>query len=317
MEDNKRITRLETIQKVLTGVAGAALIPAVNIDLNAQTSLLKPRRASVIKTACDLAEVTGDDPYKCVIRAVELLGGISKFVKKGDIVVVKPNIGWNRAPEYAANTNPQAVAAMIKLARDAGAKKVKVFDNTCNSTKMCYLNSGIAEAVKKAGGEVIYPSSKSYQAASFPKGSAMDDWPINREAVECDCFINMPVAKHHSLTTLTLSIKNLMGVCGGSRGIMHWNIDKKLAELAAFIRPELTVIDAYRVLVRNGPSGGSLKDVELKKTFFASADPVLADCAGAALMGKNPSSIGHILQAAKMGLGSMNLAAANIKKAAL
>lgn len=278
---------------------------------------LNPRTGRKIKTDCDLSEVTGADPYEITVQSVKLLGGMNRFVRKGDTVVVKPNIGWNRAPEYAANTNPRVVAAIVDMAIAAGAKKVRVFDNTCNSAKMCYANSGIAEAARGAGAEVIYPASWKYVPGAFPKGSAMDGWLINRDAVECDCFINVPVAKHHSLTGLTLSIKNLMGICGGARGIMHWNIDQKLAELASFIKPDLTIIDAYRVLLRNGPSGGNLEDVLLVKTVIASADPVLADSRGAELMKRKGSDIGHIKVSAKMGLGNMNTASANIKKGAL
>jgi len=143
----------------------------------------------------------------------------------------------------------------------------------------------------------------------------MGDWPVFRDAVECDCFINVPVAKNHGLTTLTLSMKNLMGVCGGRRGSIHWDIDKKLTEITGFINPNLTVIDAYRILLRNGPTGGNLEDVAKKNTVIASADPVLADAYAATLFGLRPADIGSIAEGAKRGLGRMDIHNTNIQLA--
>ncbi|NTV52479.1 MAG: DUF362 domain-containing protein, partial [Candidatus Firestonebacteria bacterium] len=178
-------------------------------------------------------------------------------------------------------------------------------------------NSGIYDAVKKAGGLVFYVSDWKFYPGQFPPNSAMADWPIFRDAVECDCFINVPVAKHHALTGLTLSMKNLMGVCGGSRGQMHWNIDQKLAELTAYIKPNLTVIDATRVLLRHGPTGGDMADVRRLNTVVAGTDPVLTDAYAATLMERKPEDIGHIRAAAEMKLGSLDLKHAHIRKLAV
>ena len=280
--------------------------------LFAKNDSLQPRKARKISTPYDLAVVRGDDITGITRRAIEELGGIERFVKKNDIVVIKPNIGWNRTPEYAADTNPEIISTLIKMCRDAGAKRVRVFDNTCNTAKMCYHNSGIYDAVKQAGGDIYHVSDWKFLPGEFPRGSKMQSWPIFKDAVECDCFINVPIAKHHSLTGLTLSMKNLMGVCGGSRGKIHWDIDIKLAELTAFIKPDLTVIDAYRILLRHGPSGGNLNDVSLKKTVIAGTDPVLADAYAATLFGKDPGEIGTIVSGARHKLGSMDIAKANV-----
>jgi len=274
---------------------------------------LAPRKRRTVAADCPLAVVESDNPAAAARKAVEALGGISRFVKSGDVVVVKPNIGWDRRPEQAGNTNPEVVAALVALCREAGAKTVKVFDYTCNDARRTYVTSGIQDAVRKAGGQVSFVSDWKFYSGRFPAGSAMADWPIYRDAVECDCFINVPVAKHHGLTGLTLSIKNLMGVCGGGRGKMHWGIDQKLVEVAAFIQPDLTVIDAYRILLRHGPTGGNLEDVALKKIVLASTDPVLADAYAATLFGRKPEDIGYIKLAAEKGLGSMNLKQSGIK----
>lgn len=275
---------------------------------------LQPRKKRIVKIPHDLAVVRGDSPAAITGKAIEALGGMGRFVRKGDIVVIKPNIGWDRAPEYAATTNPEVVAALVRLSLAAGAKRVKVFDNTCNQPAMCYSTSGIADAVTKAGGHVSHMNKGKFISGQFPPGSEMEDWPIYLDAVECDCFINVPVAKHHSLSRLTLSMKNLMGVCGGTRGMIHWNMDKKLPELTKFINPDLTVIDAFRILLRHGPTGGSLEDVKATRTVIAGTDPVLADSYAATLFEMNPREIGHIRAAEEYGLGTANIAKANIKK---
>ncbi|HOD14172.1 MAG TPA: DUF362 domain-containing protein [Spirochaetota bacterium] len=275
---------------------------------------LAPRVKKGVRTACDLAVVKGGSPAAITRKAIEALGGIDRFVKKGDTVVIKPNIGWDRAPEYAANTNPEVVETLIRLCKAAGARRVRVFDNSCNAADMCYRNSGIAAAVKKAEGYISYINKEKFLPGRFPAGSEMEDWPIYRDAVECDCFINVPIAKNHGLTKLTLSMKNLMGVCGGMRGRIHWNIDKKLPELAKFISPDLTVIDAYRILLRYGPSGGDLKDVKKTGTVIAGTDPVLADSYAASLFGLSSRDIDHIMQGERYGLGTTNIGLAKITK---
>jgi len=301
--------------KLLAAVSGLFLFARRSgaLALGSLGKTLDPRPARAAKTDCQLAAAKGENPDRLTRRAVEALGGIARFVRPGDVVVVKPNIGWDRTPEQAANTNPEVVAALVSLCREAGAKAVKVFDNPCNDARRTYANSGIQEAVRKAGGQIYYVSDWNFLTARFPCGSLMDGWPLYRDAVACDCFINVPVAKHHGLTRLTLSMKNLMGVCGGRRGSMHQEIDEKLVDVTAFIRPNLTVIDAYRILLRHGPTGGDVADVEPKHLVIASADPVLADAYAATLFGLEPESIGYIRLGAKRGLGSLDLKTADIQ----
>jgi uncharacterized protein (DUF362 family) len=190
---------------------------------------------------------------------------------------------------------------------------VNVFDITCNDARRCYANSGIEAAAAAAGARAYIPDDWDVVKAHFGlRGAAspMEDWPILREAVECDTFINVPVLKHHALTRLTLSMKNLMGVCGGNRGLMHFNIGPKLVDLTRFINPDLTVIDAYRVLTRNGPSGGSLDDVKTLKTVIAATDPTLADAYAARLADVDPMAVPYIKTAVKEKFGSADIEAA-------
>ena len=262
----------------------------------------------------DLAIASGDDPAAITRRAVEGLGGMGRFVRKGDTVVIKPNIGWDRAPEYAGNTNPFVVASLVEMCIEAGSRRVNVFDISCNSPQRCYENSGIRQAAEGKGAKVYFCDKWNFVKAHFDRPAEMQDWPVFRDAVECDVFINVPVLKHHGLTGLTLSMKNLMGVCGGVRGLMHINIDKKLCDMTEFIAPDLTVIDAYRVLLRHGPTGGSLDDVELKKTVICGTDPCLCDAYAAAMMGKKPLDISYIKEASARRLGSIDIGAADVVK---
>ena len=276
---------------------------------------LNPRNRRSVTTDFDLTAVTGDNIDAITRKSVELLGGMGKFVHKGDVVVVKPNIGWNRAPEYAANTNPAVVASVIKMCFESGAKSVKVFDNPCNDQKLCYVNSGIMQAAKDAGATVFYMDDWKYAPAKFASsGALMNEWLFFKDAVDCDSFINVPIAKTHGLGTLTLSLKNMMGITGGNRSQIHWEMDKKLSEIYDFIKPDLNIIDAYNILTANGPRGGNLADVANKKTIIASVDPVLADSyASKTLFNINAATIPHIKKAAAYGLGTMDTASARIK----
>jgi len=277
------------------------------------TKILEPRPRKVIKTEYDMVVAKGKDPSAITRKAIETLGGINRFVKKGDIVVIKPNIAWDRNPELAATTNPEIVATLVKMCISAGAKKVNVFDRTCHNERHCYKNSGIYDAVKNAGGSIYFVSDWKFIRAKFPENSLMFDWPIYLDAVKCDCFINVPIAKHHELTGFSLSMKNLMGVCGANRGKMHSGIDINLVDLTEFIKPDLTIIDAYRILVRNGPTGGNLSDVELKETVIASTDPVLSDAYAVTLFGHKPQEYRWIELGAESKLGRMDIKKANIK----
>lgn len=274
----------------------------------------KGRKAKGIKGNYDLVVAEGSDPYKNTVDAVDAMGGMGRFVKKGDVVVIKPNMAWDRSPEQAANVDPKVIAALVDMSFKAGAKRVNVFDITCNEERRCYLNSGIEEAAKIRGANVYFPNHWNVVQAKFPYQSGMEGWPILRDAVACNVFINVPVLKHHSLTGLTLSMKNLMGVCSGTRGLMHPGIGQKLVDLTKFINPDLTVIDATRYLKAHGPSGGRLEDVVKMDQVIVATDPTLADAFAAQLVKKDPMSIPYINAAVKSNYGSADISKANIHK---
>ncbi len=218
----------------------------------------------------------GNDPRLLVRRAIQEMGGMRRFISRGEVVVIKPNIGWDRTPEQAANTNPQLVAELVRLSLDAGAKKVIVTDVSCNDARRCFQRSGIAAAATAEGAEVLLPEERHFREVDL-HGEVLRAWPVLEPFLSADKLINVPIAKHHSLTGVTLGFKNWFGILGGPRHRLHQRIHESLVELAEFMRPTLTVLDGYRILLRNGPTGGNLEDIALKQTVLASTDPVALD----------------------------------------
>lgn len=261
---------------------------------------------SKINAVPDLAVVKGEDPYHLTKNAVSLLGGMNKFISKGDIVVVKPNIGWDRRPQQAANTNPEVVKATVELCYEAGAKQVKVLDNPCNQARRTYARSGIAKAAKSAGAKVYFPNPRHLKKINI-KGEWLKEWEVFSDFLEVDKIINVPIAKHHSLTRLTMGMKNWLGCLGGNRNQLHQQIDKAITDLSAFFKPCLTILDAYRILIKNGPQGGRLSDVKIQKTVIAGIDYVAVDAFGATLFGLKPENLGYLQLAYKRGLGKIHL----------
>ncbi|MDD5760101.1 MAG: DUF362 domain-containing protein [Desulfobulbaceae bacterium] len=287
---------------------------AATIGGLAAMEALSPMLLTAAESRPDLAVVHGNSAEGVVRSAVEALGGIRRFIAKGDVVVVKPNIGWDRKPEQAANTNPEVVATLVKLCFEAGADRVKVFDRPCNDPQRCYVQSGIEAAAKAAGAEVIHPDDRKFREVQIPKGVAIQSWPIFTDIFEADKLINVPIAKHHGLGKLTMSLKNWMGVMGDNRGRIHQRLDETLVDLATIIKPCLIVLDAVRVLTANGPQGGNLADVKRLDTVIAGTDQVAIDAYGATLFGLRGADLGYVREGARRGLGVMDLEKLTIKK---
>jgi uncharacterized protein (DUF362 family) len=239
-----------------------------------------------------------------VRRAVDAMGGMKRFVSRGDVVVVKPNIGWDRMPIHAANTNPDVVGAVVQMAFEAGAKKVVVADGSCNDPNRCFQRSGIWRKAYSLGAEVVLPAEHRFRTTRM-KGEILDEWPIFTTLVDADKVINVPVAKHHNLAKYTAAMKNWYGVLGGRRNRLHQNIDVSIADLATFMRPTLVVVDAMRVLMRNGPQGGNIDDTKVMNTVFATVDQVAADAYGATLIGQHRDNLPYVKMGHERGLGTM------------
>ena len=294
--------RRQFLRDVFLWSAGATLaIPRISLP---QLALAGENPPALLSLA------TGEDYPGLVSRVLAPLGGMAQFVRPGDKVVVKPNIGWDRSPDLAANTHPLIVRTLVALALEAGASRVLVFDRTCNEQRRCYASSGIEQAIRDLGDRravIEHIDRRKFVPVQIAKGKALTEWEIYRDALECDCYINVPIAKHHGISRLTLGLKNSMGVIGGNRGSLHHNLGQNLADLATVIRPKLTVIDATRILLRNGPQGGDPEDVRKLDTLIASADPVAADAYATTLFELKPDAIDSTVAAYRMGLGEMDL----------
>jgi len=292
------------------GIAAGAAVTFVGFP----NIIARPSK-SIAGNPFDLVAVKGGEPGAMFDKAINSLGGIKNFVKPNQTVVVKPNIGWDTTPERAANTNPELVYRIIQQCKNAGAKDVYVFDHTCDTWTRTYANSGIEKAVKDAGGTIVSGDSESYyHEVEIKQGKKLKSAKVHQLILESDVFINVPVLKHHSSASITVAMKNLMGVVW-DRGYWHRNnLHQCIADYAAFNKPTLNVVDAYAVMKRNGPRGVSKADVVTMKSLLVSTDMVAADAAAAKLFGAEPDQISYIQIAHDMKVGRMDLENLNIDR---
>jgi len=241
---------------------------------------------------------------KLTEQAINGLGGLARFVGKGDVVWVKPNIAWDCAPELSATTNPDVVATIVRLCFEAGAKTVKVGDHTCNVAAKTYKTSGIADAAAAAGAKIVYVDSNRFRRTAL-RGERLKSLLLYPEILETDLVINVPVVKHHGLPGATLCMKNYMGVMDDRRPF-HQALPVCVADLTRFMKPQICVMDAVRILTAHGPRGGNPRDVQLKTTVAAGTDIVALDALGAELLGRKPTDIKTIVKGADVGLGTMD-----------
>jgi uncharacterized protein (DUF362 family) len=297
-----KLTRREVLKLFMAG-AGAALAPWP----------WKEVLSAATPAAPDIVISKGTSPVLITEAAIRALGGMSRFVSRGDVVLVKPNMAFDRKPELAATTNPEVVATLVRLCLEAGAKEVKVFDNPMEDPRRAYVSSGIMAAAKGAGATVSYMDERRFRQMDL-KGEVLKSWEVYQEAMEVDKVINCPILKQHTTARLTMGMKNLMGLIGGDRARIHWHLEQAIVDLAAFFKPTLVVLDAIRILTANGPQGGSLKYVKQLNTVAAGTDQVAIDAMGARLFGLRPAEMAHLPIAAKRGLGRMDLTKLRIKE---
>jgi len=302
MNFEKAITRRESIKKLLR-VSGCLTFSGTTAFATNSAESGRPATANNGFMVEGVGETSDYDVKELTRKTFEAAGGISKFISKGDVVVVKPNISWARRPEMAASTNPTVMEAVIELCQEAGARKVRIADNTIHDVRRCFALTGAGMVAKKTGAELIYPRSSLMRRMKL-QGNRLDIWPVFVPLVEADKVINLPVAKHHSLSVLTLGMKNWIGAVGGRRNKLHQDIHMTIVDLAQFFNPTVTLIDGIRIMTRNGPSGGSTSDVVQKNTLILSNDPVAADARAARLFDRKPEQIGFIKLGQKWGLGT-------------
>jgi uncharacterized protein (DUF362 family) len=274
----------------------------------------------MIETVPDMVAVMGGEPAQLLKRALEEMGGIGKYVKKGQSVVIKPNIGWDKKPDFAANTNPEIVSELVKQCFSAGAKKVTVFDHTCDNWQKCYQNSGIEKAAKEAGATVLPGNDEVYyKEVQLPQGKNLKSAKIHQALLEADIWFNVPVLKNHGGAKMSIAMKNYMGIVW-DRGFFHSNdLQQCIADCCTWSKkPTLNIIDAYRCMRKNGPQGRSVSDTSVLKALIISTDIVAADTAAIGLFNQvekmDIKQVGHIANGEKLKLGTQKIDSLNVKK---
>ena len=313
--DAQGLTRREALLQLLRVGGAAAGAAAAGVWLSEHSfrpvakqaeQARRDHRPAVDSQFPHLTVAQGGEPRALVQRALEDLGGIRRFVSRQDVVVIKPNIAWDRTPDQAANTNPELVAEVVRQCWQAGAKRVIVADVSCNEPRRCFQRSGIQAAARAEGAEVILPDPDLFREVDLG-GVVLKSWPVFTPFLEADKVFNLPIAKHHGLVGVTLGMKNWYGILGGQRNRLHQQIHQSLADLANFMLPTVTLMDCYRILLRNGPTGGNLEDVALKKTMVAGTDPVALDAYVAkAYWNLDPEHLPYLEMAAARGLGTVD-----------
>ena len=288
------------------------------------TPLEAAPKTAVKSGSPDLVVVRNGEPAEMFERLIQELGGMEKFVKPGQTVLVKPNIAWNQPPEMAANTNPELVAAIIRHCKKAGASKIYVFDTTCNFWEDTYKTSGIEEAAKKEGAIVVGGDSdkdkkyleENYSEVTVPKAKLLKKMVNHNLVRECDVFINVPILKVHGGAKLTCCMKNLMGTVSKEyhKNFHRRGLNQCIAECCSYRKPDLNIVDAYRVMIKRGPRGVDNSDVKLLRYQMGGTDMVALDTAGAKMLNVPLRSIGHIAVAKSMGLGTTDLNSLNINR---
>ncbi len=261
----------------------------------------------------DAVWVEQGEPVELLSAALAAYGGMQRFISHGDKVLVKPNIGFDRTPAQAATTNPELVAEVVRLALAAGAQEVKVMDRPVNDPRRCYARSEIEPLARAAGAKVQHIRKNQFREIELPNGRSLEKWSISTDYLAADKVINIPIAKQHSMSRITMGLKNLMGVMGGIRGTIHLGFTRKLIDITSAILPTVTIIDAYRILTANGPSGGNLADVRQTRALIMSRCTVTADCLATGLFGLHPSDLGYLREALSRGINRFDLDNLNLK----
>ena len=301
-----RLSRRQFIKGSLIFLAAPGTVLAPSEAYSASVGQVKVLEPAI----SELTISEGADPYAITVSSIEALGGMSVFVNRGVSVLLKPNIGWDRRVEQGANTHPEVVRAVGEMCLEAGATRVTILDRTSNDARRSYRSSGMEDMVNSLSDRRIsldFVRENRFLKTDIPRGVVIKKWPLYEEALKADVIINVPVAKHHSISRLTLGMKNLMGLLGGNRGLFHSGIGQKLADITSVLNPGLTVLDATRIMLRNGPTGGRLEDVKILNRVAASADPVAIDSYGATLFDLAPGDLSFVTAAFRMGLGEMDL----------
>lgn len=298
----------------------AAICGTLAGAMNFKSSHLNAKETMSIAVENDMVAVMGGEPVEMYTQAIAAMGGMSLYVKKGQKVVVKPNIGWDKKPEFGANTNPQLVAAIVKDCLAAGAGEVTVFDHTCDEWQACYKNSGIIDAAEKAGAKTAFAHDEKYfRSVSLPKAKNLKTVKIHEAILDCDVWINVPILKHHGGAKMSVSMKNFMGIVW-DRGFFHsHDLQQCIADASTLHKmPVLNIVDAYRIMTQNGPKGKTLDDVQIAKALFISPDIVAVDTAAIKFFSQfkptDLNRVGHISLGEQNHAGTSDLSKLKIER---
>ncbi len=312
MFSGKRMSRFEFIKRVFLALiglaAGRVLFPVKRIYAGRKLSA-GDRSLFVIRGK----NIRRETIKRMVRKGFEQMGGIGSFVKPGMKVVIKPNIGWNSTPEQAHNTNPDLVEEVARICIAAGAR-VTIFDRSVHTPQLCYRRSGIQAAAKKAGASIEYIDERKYRNVKVKNGLAQSSLKVYGDILDADFVINIPIAKDHSSSTLTLAMKNLMGVIGGKRGWFHLNLHKSIVDFNKAIPQHLVILDALRILTDHGPSSGTEADVKEMRTIVMGTNPVTVDCYSSSFFNISPEKIDYLRMAANEGMGEISRRRMRIKE---
>lgn len=306
-------TRREFIKAGFALGAGFSLVDLGGLFAAEESAVAPAAGSSAVRPV--LVAVRDGDRVAMLDKALDALGGIGNFVRPGQTVLIKPNIGWDVPPGRAANTHPDLIGRLVTLCREAGAKSVSVFDNTCDQWQRAYANSGIEKAARDAGAIIVNGKDQTlYREVEIPGGVKLRSAQVHELVLDSDVFINVPVLKHHSGALMTASMKNLMGVVWDRRFYHNNDLHQCIADFVTVRAPTLNIVDAYNPMVRNGPRGKTEEDTVVMRTLLASADIVAADAAAAKLLGHEPADVTHVKIAAQMNLGRMDLENLDIRR---
>jgi uncharacterized protein (DUF362 family) len=317
MTQNGKISRREFLARsAKAGISIAAVAGAARLfyESDVQKMFSSPQVVSGLKdysispvTGQMMSIVSGSVRSQTVRKAIELLGGIDRFVKPGETVLLKPNIGFARPPRVCATSHPDIISEVTKLCYKAGAKKVFVTDNPINDPKSCFELSGISAAAQKNGAEVILPKADYFKPLTLSGGKLIQNWPVLYEPFKnIDKVIGIAVVKDHHRSGASMTMKNWYGLLGGGRNIFHQDINTIIVELAMLVRPTLVILDATQVMVSNGPTGGSSSDLKQTNIMLAGCDQIAVDSFGATLLNMKPADLPYLLKAEGLGLGTTN-----------
>ncbi len=292
-----------TVSYLLYDRKGPSRLSAKSKDLVTLADFSVPHEAGDT-----ISIVEGPDRKQTVTKAIELLGGIERFVKEGETVAIKPNVAFASPPMLGATAQPELVAQVVTLCLKAGAAQVIVTDNPINDPASCFMLSGVGKAASQAGAKVILPREYHFRHTTLEGGKLIKNWPIFfGPFAKVDKLIGITPVKHHARAGASMTMKNFYGLLGGRRNIFHQDINTIIAELAMMVKPTLVILDGTEVMMTNGPTGGSVSDLKRANTVIASCDMVAADSYGCTLLDLKPADLPYLAKAQTAGAGTTDL----------